>query len=114
MSADDRVENIERIMEIPDWGIDLSPADRPGVPKETAPHAVPHAHWIEPDRQRATVTVLKRALLDELTPVFSTAVPPRGLSGLLRGVAYEIPENRVRHWLILRLADQIDVVEGLL
>lgn len=45
------------------------------------------------------------------TPVFGTALPPRGLSGALRTRAYAIPEHRARHWLLLLVADRVDVVE---
>ena len=45
------------------------------------------------------------------TAVFGTAQPPRGLSGVMRRRAYEIPEHHVRHWLLLMLADRIDLLE---
>ena len=32
--------------------------------------------------------------IDHLTPVFGTAQPPRGLSGVLRRAAYGIPDTR--------------------
>ena len=47
----------------------------------------------------------------KLTPVFSSAVPPRGVSGALRRLAYRIPDYRARRWLLLMIADRIDVVE---
>jgi hypothetical protein len=97
---------------IPDWGIDLPPENRPGVPYESAPHPLAGAHWTTPARQVPTVRVLKRADLAHLTPVFSTAVPPHGLSGQLRKVAYTIPEHEGRHWLLLMLADRVDVIES--
>jgi hypothetical protein len=55
--------------------------------------------------------VTKRMELDRLTPVYSTALPPRGLSGLLRRIAYNIPESHARHWATLLLADRVDVLE---
>jgi hypothetical protein len=71
------------------------------------------AHWREPERQRPPdFPVFKRKGLEELTPTFGTAVPPRGLSGVLRQVAYDIPEDRVRHVLLLLLSDQVDVLES--
>jgi hypothetical protein len=45
------------------------------------------------------------------TPVFGTAQPPRGVSGALRRRAYTIPEHHARHWVMLILADRVDVVE---
>jgi hypothetical protein len=97
---------------IPGWGVDRRREDRPGVPKEAPPHPLPGAHWQEPERQIPMLPVLKHALLEEPTPVFSSAQPPRGLSGALRRVAYSVPDHRAGHWVILRIADRIDIVEG--
>jgi hypothetical protein len=71
------------------------------------------AHWEEPERQPPPgFPVLKRVELRELTPTFGTAAPPRGLSGLMRRVAYDTPEHLVRHVMLLLLADRVDVVES--
>ena len=99
-------------VKVPDWGIDLRETDRPGVPPETTPRPFAQAHWITPARQAATVTVLKRAGLERLTPVFGTAEPPHGLSGKLRRAAYAVPDHLTRHWLLLMLADRVDVIES--
>ncbi len=83
------------------------------MPRELKPRVRGGAHWEEPERQRPPdVPVLKRVELDELTPTFSTAIPPRGLSGLMRRLAYDTPEHLVRHVLLLLLADRVDVVES--
>jgi hypothetical protein len=95
----------------PGVGIDADPERRPGIPMETTPSPVGHAHWTTPERQEARVRVLKRADLEELTPVFSNANPPRALSGVVRRIAYRIPEHRMSHWLLLLLGDRIDVLE---
>jgi hypothetical protein len=97
---------------VPGWGIDLPTRNRPGIPYERPPQPVPGAHWTTPARQVATVEVLKRAGLAELTPVFGTAVPPHGLSGSLRRLAYQIPDHDTRHWLVLMAADRVDVIES--
>ncbi len=47
----------------------------------------------------------------QLPPVYGTAQPPRGLSGLLRKTAYSYPDHLVRHWMVLLLADRVDVWE---
>ena len=97
---------------IPGWGVDGDPERRPGVPMLLRPEVRGGAHWEQPERQPPpAVPVLKRASLDELPPVFSTALPPKGLSGLLRRKAYAIPEYEMRHVLLLLLADRVDVVE---
>jgi hypothetical protein len=46
-----------------------------------------------------------------LPRVTSTAQPLRGVSGGLRRVAYGVPEHYVRRWLLLLLADRVDLVE---
>lgn len=92
-------------------GSDASPARRPGVPMETEPRPVGAAHWREPERQPDPGYVLKRKGLEQLTPVFGTTNPPRGLSGLMRRFAYEIPEHKNAHWLVLLLADRVDAIE---
>jgi hypothetical protein len=46
-----------------------------------------------------------------LTPVYSTAIPVRGLSGLLRRAAYKVPDYKARRWLLLIVADRIDALE---
>jgi hypothetical protein len=44
-------------------------------------------------------------------PVFGTAQPLHGLSGLVRRIAYGTRETKARHWLLLLVADRIDVLE---
>ena len=92
-------------------GVDLPPERRPGVPMDADPARAEGAHWQRPERQAGEERKLHRAGLDRPTPVFGTAQPPRGASGLLRRAAYEIPEHRARHWMVLMLADRVDVME---
>lgn len=92
-------------------GSDGSRLQRPGVPQERQPpEPLASAHWLEPDQQRATEEPLVGHGLT-LTPVFSTALPVRGLSGALRRVAYRVPDYKARRWLLLMAADRIDVLE---
>lgn len=93
-------------------GFDAREGQRPGVPMEKVPpEPAGNAHWLQPDRMANPGHVLKRAGLDELTPVFGTTVPPRGLSGVMRTAAYRIPDHFTRHWLLLLAADRVDVLE---
>jgi hypothetical protein len=64
------------------------------------------------EQQPATVPVLVGVEVGRLTPVFGTAQPPRGLSGLVRRAAYRIPEHKAARWLLLMLGDRIDVWES--
>jgi hypothetical protein len=92
------------------WGIDGRREDRPGVPHELPPQRIGNAHWAAPEQQRsAPPSVVEKGR--GITPVYGTAVPPRHLSGLIRRVAYRVPEYRPRRWMLLMLADRIDVLE---
>src|SRR5947209_6244704 len=72
---------------IPGWGVDLEPGDRPSYPKlqrglDTG------AHWDFPERQpggEGREHSIEHAFV---TPVFGTAQPLSGLSGVVRRFAY--------------------------
>lgn len=88
------------------------PQDRPGVPMAaTPPRPARGAHWKEPARQSAADEHLHRTGLERPTPVVGTAQPPHGISGLIRRKAYDMPEHLARHWMLLFLADRVDVLE---
>lgn len=113
MAEQDTTTSEQVHADIPGWGADGDPRMRPGVPMLLKPEPRGGAHWDRPERQPPPdFPVLKRAELDELTPAFGTAAPPKGLSGVLRRVAYAIPENRVRHVMLLMMADRVDVLES--
>jgi hypothetical protein len=88
---------------------DKDPKDRPGVPFYQPSDL---ARRPPLDQQEQTVPVLVGVEVGRLTPVFGTASPPRGLSGLLRRAAYRIPEHAPSHWMLLLLGDRVDVWEG--
>lgn len=98
----------------PGWGADLAPRDRPAVPMERQPARLAGVHWSTPEQQPRSVEVLCSLERPGVTPVFGSTLPPRGLSGRLRGYAFRFSENDLRHWLLLLVADRIDVGEGLL
>lgn len=92
---------------IPGWGADLKPEKRPGVPMEREPQSAD----VEPTRQSGEPSA--HSVTMKMTPVFGTTVPPRGLSGAMRTMAYKIPEHKPAHWLMLLMADRVDVMENL-
>lgn len=98
---------------IPGWGVDLNPSDRPSVPRLQFDSELSGAHWDFPERQpenRPRERSLEHAFL---TPVFGTSCPPKGLSGLMRKLAYKkYSEARAAHWLILLAADRVDALES--
>lgn len=99
--------------EINGWGADIDPADRPSFPKEL-PSEVTTLRGDVGARQEPDVRVHVSNEHPDLTPVFGTSCPPKGLSGLLRDYAYEYGEGTNRHWLTLMLADRVDVIESMI
>jgi hypothetical protein len=90
--------------------VDLDPRRRPGVPMEQPPHPRPGAQMpIEP--QHSDYPVLKHGGRTAMPPVYGTAVPPKGLSGVLRKLAYSYPDHWARHWMMLLMADRVDSME---
>jgi hypothetical protein len=96
---------------IPGWGVDLDPANRPAAKKERFNLAT-GARWDFPERQPEKYPREKSTEHKFLTPVFGTSCPPRGVSGMIRRWAYTYSEGRAAHWLLLVLADRIDVIES--
>jgi hypothetical protein len=79
---------------IPGWGIDRRIEDRPGYPLEQ--------EWrVEHD----TVGAI---------PPYTLTIPLHGLSGLIRRVAYRHADWQPRKWMLLMLADRVDVLESAL
>jgi hypothetical protein len=89
---------------------DLEPQDRPGVPMEKQAEPLPGARApITP--QQSDVPVFKHSGRKDMPPVYGTAQPPKGLSGLVRKLAYSYPDHWARHWMLLLAADRVDVWE---
>ncbi len=98
---------------IPGWGVDLDPNDRPSVPKLKYDPQSTGAHWDFPDRQEQLVPRERSIEHKFVTPVFGTATPLRGLSGVIRRYSYRnYSEARAAHWLLLIAADRVDAVES--
>ena len=96
------------------WGSDLDHAKRPAYPRERTPPRLEGIHWDKPEQQPRNVEILCSIERPGITPVFGTPQPPRGMSGSLRRIAFRYSENDVRHWMLLLLADRINVGEGLI
>lgn len=98
---------------IPGWGVDLDPAHRPAYPKERTPPRLPGGQASPPLQQLQQVEVLHSTERRGITPLFGSSVPPSGVSGRLRRIAFRYSENDLRHWLLLLFADRVNVFEGL-
>lgn len=93
---------------IPGWGTDLDPADRPAFPREQS-GIVTGAHWELPPQQPELRPRERSVEHERLTPVFGTAQPLHGLSGLIRRYAYDkYSEGQTAHWLLLVIGDRVD------
>jgi hypothetical protein len=98
---------------IPGWGADLDPKDRPSVPKLKFQEDLTGAHWEFPERQPEKWPRERSIEHRFLPPVFGTACPPRGLSGVIRRYSYaKYSEGRAAHWLLLMAADRVDAWEN--
>lgn len=91
--------------------VDAALTRRPGVPEYKKPAPVGHAHWEQPEQQEVHGEQLKDASRRDLTATFGTGPAPRGLSGILRRIAYRIPDYRAKRWALLLIADRIDKIE---
>jgi hypothetical protein len=114
-TADKRTTALPReILEqkIVGWGADLDPEKRPGVPREKFDPAATGAHWKFPERQPEIYPRERSPEHEFLTPVFGTTCPPRGISGAIRRYAYRFSEGRTAHWMLLVIADRVDVFEN--
>ncbi len=98
------------------WGVDADPRNDPTYPMRQRPDdatADQALTWERPPLQPQSVEVLASTEHNRRTAVFGTSTPPSGLSGAIRRRAYHQSEGKWGHWLMLLLADRIDVVEGL-
>jgi len=107
----DRQEQVKEHLERPVAGADLPEQERPGVPIEHSPRPLTATAPGQFERMRPRRGLTHRSELRSMTPVFGTAQPLHGISGLLRRVAYSTHETRARHWMMLLLADRVDVME---
>jgi len=103
----------EQLAHINGWGADLDHKNRPAIPMERTPPRFIHAHEGKLPQQPEKVEVLVSTERPGITPIFGTAQPPKGLSGMMRRVAFRWAENDLRHWLLLLAADRVNVVEGI-
>jgi hypothetical protein len=103
----------QELQHINGWGADLDRKDRPAVPMERTPPRFIHQPEGELPQQPERVEVLVSPERPGITPLFGTAQPPSGLSGMIRRLAFKSTENDLRHWLLLLLADRVNVVEGI-
>ena len=98
--------------------VDADPSRRPGVPMlPDNPAAYPSVAGKPISEQHAEHEVLSGVearinVKADLTPVFGSSVPPKGLSGMIRRLGYKYPEHHAARWLIIMMGDRVDVWES--
>ncbi|HEX8548796.1 MAG TPA: hypothetical protein VF691_17660 [Cytophagaceae bacterium] len=111
---DTRINNKD-YSHIKGWGVDADRENDPTYPmrdRENDDHA--GYSWKRPTQQKTDLEILHSNERPNLSAVFGTAPPPKGLSGMIRRFAFRFSENEYGHWLPLIMADKINVVEGVI
>jgi hypothetical protein len=72
----------------------------------------PYHHKQIPTRQRPGRDINLTLERDSMTPVFGNTTWPRPISTPMRKLAFRFSEDKLRHWLLLLLADRVNMVEG--
>ncbi len=108
----DQRRSVDHSATIAGWGSDLDPDVRPGVPRDKAPDIGAEMLYPDIEAQRPPHKIHKSTEHGQMTPVFGTSCPPRGLSGKLRDAGYKWSEGRLIRWITLMFADRVDMVEG--
>lgn len=100
--------------DIPGWGVDADPENDPVYPMKHRNGAdYERLNYERAPQQPLTVEVLHSNERPNVTAVFGTVSPPKGLSGALRRYAFKHSESTYMHWFPLVVADRINVVEGI-
>lgn len=96
------------------WGVDINKDNDPTYPiKKRTDEEQEGYVWRRPPQQAQTSEILKSVERPNLTAVYGSPVPPSGVSGAIRRVAYKYSESSYGRWLPLMLADRVGVVEGI-
>ena len=96
------------------WGIDADPKNDPTYPiKHRTDDEQKGYSWDRPTQQPINTEILHSNERPNVTAVFGTPQPPKGLSGKIRRYAFQFSENSYGHWLPLLLADRVDEIEGI-
>lgn len=108
-------ETIKDYSNIIGWGIDADSKNDPTYPMR---HRIEEGNqgydWERPTLQPTNIEVLHSIERPNISAVFGTAMPPKGLSGMIRRLAFKYSESSYAHWLPLIIADRVNVIEGIL
>ena len=95
------------------WGVDADPENDPTWPmRNRAGDSGPDMDWERPPIQIPGVEILQSVEHLHQPAVVGTSTPPTGLSGQIRRQAFTLSEGQWGHWLLLMLADRVNMIEG--
>lgn len=101
--------------QIKGWGVDADPENDPTYPLRKRTNEEHRGYsWPRPTQQPQLVEVLSSPERPHLPAVFGTSVPPSGLSGVIRRMAFRNSESSYVRWMSLVLADRLGVMEGII
>ena len=95
------------------WGVDANSENDPTYPYRDRSNDDHSGEWTRPAQQRSSVELLQSVEHKRTPAVFGTSSPPRGVSGMMRRLAFRWTESNWAHWMILMGADRVDMVEGI-
>src|SRR5690606_26165448 len=108
-------ETIKDYSNIIGWGIDADPKNDPTYPlRHRTEEGNQRYDWERPTLQPTNIEVVHSIERPNISAVFGTAMPPKGLSGMIRRLAFKYSESSYAHWLPLIIADRVNVIEGIL
>lgn len=103
----------KKMSHIKDWAIDANPKNDPTYPIRRRFEGDQKSEWNRPAQQEPIEGILQSNERPNLPSVYGTSVPAANVSGAIRRYAFRYSEGRYRHWLLLLLADRVNMVEGL-
>jgi len=108
-------ESKKHYRSISGWGIDSDMLKGNGslLDEQKYENGVDKA-WVRPVNQPQKIEILKSIERTDLPAVFGETLPPKGLSGRVRRIAFQQSESRLRHWFGLMLADRLEQVGTLM
>src|SRR5215213_4193724 len=79
---------------IPGWGMDADPDNDPAYPMKNRISEVDHQgmNYEKAPQQNEDIEVLRSIERPDITRVFGTSTPPKGLSGAIRRQAFKYSE----------------------
>ncbi len=102
-------QSMEPVTRPPYWGVDLDLSRRPGVPMmREDPKPLPNTRF-PPEQQPGVPASPRHGRSNKpMPPVFGTSTPLRGLSGVIKRMAYRYPDHYPKHWLLKLLGDRVE------